>query len=393
MEAGPGNVAIVEPVGAHGGMNYYDFGLARGLVAAGCNVSLYTCEETVTAPQEGFVLRRTFRGMWGDAPRWLRGFRYLRDLLQSFSDGRRRGCALVHLHFFHSGALEFFALALARIFFQRTVVTMHDVESFCGDGTPAAAQRFFGLAHRLIVHNNYSRDEVVKRLGIAAAQIDVVPHGHYVASMGQMPTREAARVILGIAEDGLLLLFFGQIKRVKGLTILLDAMALARSDSVPVRLLVAGKVWKDDFGVYEEQMERLGIADMIQTDVRYIPDNEAPLYFAAADLVVLPYRRIYQSGVLLMAMSCRRAVLASDIPGMVEIVQDGDNGFLFRDGDARALAKRIMELATSPAKIAIAQERGYETVCRDNGWDLVGQLTYECYKRAWRSGESRGQLK
>ena len=84
--------------------------------------------------------------------------------------------------------------------------------------------------------------------------------------------------------------------------------------------------------------------ERIVRHIRFIPDEDVGDYYAAADLVVLPYRKIYQSAVLLMALSHGRAVLVSDLPGMTDIVEHGRNGWVFREGDVADLEEKLGEL-------------------------------------------------
>lgn len=373
-------IAIIEPVGGHGGMNYYDFSLAKGVVNAGCEVILYTCVETIPPEKSVFLFVHGFHGIYGNAPKWLRGLRYVRDLLFCLKDAKRRGCNIVHFHFFHAGPIEALTMHLARAYGLKIILTVHDVESFSGASNHASAKKIFGSADRLIVHNFVSRNEIVNVLGIDSSRIDIVQHGNYLGFIDNVPSRKYARNKFGLSDE-FVLLFFGQIKQVKGLDILLEALAVTKPYKNKFILLIAGKVWKDDFNKYLEQIERLGLDNVVRTDIRYIPDSEASIYYSAADLVVLPYRRIYQSGVLLMAMSYQRAVLASNLPGMVEVVRDGENGFLFESENVYSLAERLADIIEDPGAVDGVAQSGYQTVCVDHDWDLIGRMTCNAYAK------------
>src|ERR1035438_6572801 len=73
------SVAIIEPVGGHGGAHYYDFGLCRGLLVAGCRVSLYTCDETADPAIPGLCFHPFYQRIYGQGNRWLRGLRFVRS--------------------------------------------------------------------------------------------------------------------------------------------------------------------------------------------------------------------------------------------------------------------------------------------------------------------------
>jgi len=76
-------IAVIEPVGGHGGMDYYDFGLCDGLGRAGADVALYTCDETAQPASDHFVCHRPFEDIFGIDPAWVRGVRYLSGVVKS----------------------------------------------------------------------------------------------------------------------------------------------------------------------------------------------------------------------------------------------------------------------------------------------------------------------
>lgn len=364
-------------------MDYYDFGLCEGLAGAGARVTLYTCNETTPKASKPYEVRFSYRGIYGEDPAWKRGVRYVLGSLWALLDARLNRARIAHFHFFHVGPLELFNVLLAKLLGLKVVVTAHDVQSFVERlSVPWMAKRAYGAADRIIAQSGVSRRELQTVLGVPEDKVDTIPHGNYLGSIDEVPTRDEARAGLGVPEDGRVLLFFGQIKEVKGLDVLLRAMPRLVERHPETVLLVAGKVWKDDFGRYREQIEDSGIADNCILHIRYIPDSEVANYYAAADVVVLPYRRIYQSGVLLMAMSCARPVVVSDIDGMTEVVSDGDNGYTFADGDAGALAGKLDEVLSDPEELHLVGERALSYVRENNDWARIGAMTADCYRSA-----------
>ncbi len=376
-------VAVVEPVGGHGGMNLYDGALCRSLVKAGAEATLLTCDETSVSGQEGFPIDLCYRGIYGKRAGWVRGLRFLRGSLTGLTAARRAGARLAHFHFFHVGTLELFNVLLARLLGLRVVITAHDVEAFkAGLSVPAFVRWAYALSHRVIAHSRVAKDELVDELGLAPAKVDVILHGNYLQGLTAEPTREQARAHFGFAPGQRVLVFFGQIKDVKGLDVLLDGLALAREHDTHLHLLVGGRVWKTDFSRYAELIERRGLAPHCTLHVRYIPDAEVAFFYRCADLVVLPYRRIYQSGVVLEAMSHGSPVLVSDIPGMLEAVDDEATGFVFRTQDPAHLARRVAEVFAVPGLAAAIGQAGLRRVARRNDWSLLGEQVVACYRRA-----------
>lgn len=373
-------VAVIEPVGGHGGMDYYDFGLCEGLAAASADVVLHTCDETAIPADIDFEVRHSYAGIYANAPVWKRGLRYLRGTTAALLSAMREGRRICHFHLFHVGPLQVFNIALAKLLGRQVVITAHDVESFVESlEVPALSRWVYQRADRVIAHNQVSKQELIERIGMDASRIAVIPHGNYLHMLRSLPPADMARGELEIPVTAKVILFFGQIKEVKGLDVLLDAMPEVLKKHPDAVLLIAGKPWKSDFSAYEAQMERLGIRESCMTHIRYIPDEELPRYYAAADLVALPYRRIYQSGVVLMTMSYGKAVLVSDLPGMTEIVSDGDTGLVFRQGDVASLAAKVNDALTDNTSREQMAVRGYHIVRNDYDWQVIGEMTRSMY--------------
>jgi D-inositol-3-phosphate glycosyltransferase len=376
-------VAIIEPVGGHGGMNFYDFSLCQSLVQAGAKATLYTCDKTTLTGQEGFPVLRPFRKVYGTGRAWLRGLRFLWGSLQALPGARWSGHQLAHFHFFHVGALELFNVMLARTLGLRVVITAHDVEAFKeGISTPLFVRWVYRVAHRVIAHSEVAKRELVQELDVAESKIDVICHGNYLASVPTGITREMARAHFGLTPDQRVLVFFGQIKDVKGLEVLLEGFALARAQDPGLHLLIGGRVWKTDFSKYQHLINQHGLGPFCTLHIRYIPDDEVPYFYRCADLVVLPYLRIYQSGVVLLAMSYGSPVLVSDIEGMLEAVDDEKSGFVFRSRDPRHLAQRLGEIFARPGRAAEMGQAGHRMVSVRNDWGRLGVQSLACYRRA-----------
>ncbi|MCD4830053.1 MAG: glycosyltransferase [Candidatus Cloacimonetes bacterium] len=149
----------------------------------------------------------------------------------------------------------------------------------------------------------------------------------------------ALRRELGVATDAPLPLFFGFIKPYKGLDVLLSALPGALRELPDLKLLVAGEVYGSD-SVYRELIERHSLP-VIWHD-RFIPNEQTAAYFAAADVVVLPYRTATQSGITQLAFSCGKPVIASCVGGLPEIIDEGRTGYLVPPEDPDALAAAIV---------------------------------------------------
>ncbi len=371
-------VAVIEPVGGHGGMSYYDMGLCEGVAKAGAEVSLYTCDIAVPASRSGVEVHPEFRRVFGSGGRVVRAMNFVAGLYRTLRGCVVRHQTVVHYHFFHYGLMELLSVVAAVLARRRVVVTVHDLESF-DQRRLQFHSTILRLADAIIVHNRSSRKELVGMIEGIGNRVAVVPHGNYIGQVA-LEDRLTSRNRLGIPADARVLLFFGQIKDVKGLDVLIRAFARLHSLHPDLHLIIAGRPWKSDFSVYQSLIDELGVADRVHCFIRYVAESEVGYFYGSADVVVLPYRRIYQSGVLLMAMSLGLPVMASSLDAMREVVVSGENGWIFETDNVEALAECV---STYLGGNGSGQEgaAAASLMVREYGWASIGEKTLAIYKK------------
>jgi D-inositol-3-phosphate glycosyltransferase len=375
------DVAIIEPIGGHGGMDYYDLGLCEGVSHAGASVILYTSDETTDSGNKAFMMRKWYVGIFGAQPVVIRGVRFLLATLRVFGDIFKKNIPIVHLHFFGVGVLQLGLIAMAKLVCRKVVVTVHDVESFIADkGSLHLAKIAYSWADSLIVHNQFSKLELIPHLPNPIQSIAVISHGNYLRAYPDRFDLMAARAQLNWPRHERIILFFGQIKGTKRLDLLLEAFAELLTTQPECRLVIAGKVTDVPFDKYQSQIDRFGISNRCTCLIRHIKNEEVPVLYAASDLVVLPYDRIYQSGVLLMAMSFAKAVVVSNIPGMLEIVRDGETGYVFDAGSATALSACLSRALSDMNRLEQIAWRGFQLMKSKFDWDAIGVQHVNLYK-------------
>ncbi len=169
------------------------------------------------------------------------------------------------------------------------------------------------------------------------ARVLLMPHPLY-DHFGAPLSMDEARRKLTIAPDKKVLLFFGFIRDYKGLDLLIDAIALLPPDHV---LVIAGEPY-GDMAKYHAAIERLGLRSRIVDHIRYIADPEVPMFFGAADAVVLPYKSATQSGITAIAQHFCTPIIATDVGGLKEGVADGITGIVVPVPEAGALAEGVL---------------------------------------------------
>lgn len=136
-------------------------------------------------------------------------------------------------------------------------------------------------------------------------------------NFGEIISKETARKHLGISDNEKIILFFGFIRKYKGLDILLEAMKLIQSE--PIKLLIAGEFYEDE-KPYLEQIDRLEIADKLIIRTNFIPDSEVKYYLCAADTVIQPYRSATQSGVTPLAYHFEKPMIVTNVGSLPALV-------------------------------------------------------------------------
>jgi glycosyltransferase involved in cell wall biosynthesis len=188
-----------------------------------------------------------------------------------------------------------------------------------------------------IVHSAREK-EILHRLAGPAAVIDT-PHPSYGAFNTESLSKAEAKKRIGV-DDKRIVLFFGFVRRYKGLTYLLRSMPAVMRE-VPLKLLVVGEFWEDE-RPYRELIRKLGLDEHVSLVDRYVRNEEIPAYFRAADLVVLPYTSVTGSGLVQLAFGFNKPVVATRLGALAEAVKDGQTGFLVPPRDPRAIARAVI---------------------------------------------------
>ena len=199
--------------------------------------------------------------------------------------------------------------------------------------------RYFTAAiHGFIVMSRQVEKQL--RAFIPSAEVKYTPHPMY-DNYGEKVSRQEALQALQLPEDQQYLLFFGFIRKYKGLDILLKAMADSRIQALGVKLLIGGEFYDDDAS-YRSIIEEHQLQDHIILHNHYISNEQVKNYFCAADLVVQPYRTATQSGISQLAFYYSKPMVATRVGGLTEIISDKVDGYLV-DVDPTAIADAIVD--------------------------------------------------
>jgi len=374
------SVLHVDSVG-HAGMHSLLQSLCSQLATLSMDVGLATTDYyKYLDPDDAFRILRPFKGIYGDKPFWTKGLNYFRALYRVASCVMRYDYQIVHFHFFIVPVLDLLLLRYLRLRKRRVVITVHDVlpYNYKAHHKPIF-RRIYGLADRIIVHADVSRRELVESFAIDPARISQFPLGNFSMFAPVPLRRELAKRKLGIDPEKSVVLFFGTIKREKGLQYLIKAFAKVRERCPSSVLVIAGRVWKHDFSTYDNLIRQLHLGDNIIRCIHYISEEKLGFYFSAADVVALPYTRLYQSAVLRHAYLYSRPVVASKIGAMSIEVKDGETGYLVPPKNVSLLAEAICKVLEDEQRAIQMGNMARIFADQEFSWDAIALKTKKTY--------------
>lgn len=241
-------------------------------------------------------------------------------------------------------------------------------------------KKIYSHASHVITQAKVNIDTLVRDFKVDRNNISYIPHGHYM-EFAEAVTMEESRSHLDIPMDKKVILFFGQIKKVKGVDVLIKALPEVVKKHGDILCVIAGKVWKDDFQIYDDMINELNVRDYVRTDIRYIGDDEIKYYFNAADIVALPYRQIYQSGVVLLAYAYEKPVVATTEGEFLNVIKDGETGLLVEAGNSKQYAKALNWYLDNPDKLEEFGKAGHDDLMVRLSWDTIAKSVCEVYGR------------
>jgi D-inositol-3-phosphate glycosyltransferase len=392
-------VALIDPLGQHAGNHYYTDQLARGLTHAGAEVTVYAHDGDVDhSPDRPYEYLEPFHGIYGDRHPAFRGMKFLSCLGVTFADITRRRTDIVHVQMWAHDIREILQIFLARLIGKKVVVSAHEVKGWSSrrssvgsseanadsDEDNPSRQFRWVMAHTdaIVVHNRHSFD-LLKSHYDPKVPIAVIPlpHVSHAESIGSLPDRDAARTRLDLPADKFIFLFFGNCRLEKGLDLALRAVAEVKESGDDVLFVTAGKMKPHEEAHFREIADELGLVDTLRMDVGLVPDDVAVDYFRAANAVVIPYRVVAESGVAITASTYGRALLASDLPPLLEATENGRLGLHFRTGDAHDLAGAMMRAVAMRDELDVMGDQAKEKVLQQRDPDGIGADMFELYRK------------
>jgi glycosyltransferase involved in cell wall biosynthesis len=343
----------------------YDHALCAALARAGARVRLVTSVFTHGAvPRaEGYeVSERFYRGApaRGRARVAWKLARHAPDMLAAARAAR--DADVVHFQWLAVQPLD---ALLLRAFRRPLVLTAHDVlPREARPGQRAGQRRLYDRVDAVVVHSEHGRARLTGELGVPAEKITVIPHGVLTPAGDDGLPPELAGV------DGPVALFFGLIRPYKGLDVLLEAW----------RGVGGAELWVVGMPRMDTSALRAAAPPGVRFVERFVPDSQVAALFRRADLAVLPYREIDQSGVLFTALGAGTPLVLSAVGGFPEVAAAGA-AELVPPGDPGALREALARLLADPAARERLAAGARRAATERYGWDAIARAHLDLYAR------------
>jgi len=411
-------IAIYDPSG-QGGICHYSYELAQHLALMGSDVTLVTTEnyELKHLPRN-FNIVFLFKKSWIKRlalslivpVRWqgahhterafqngalarakITGFSLVRNLrlkitwLKAVFLFLWKRPHLIHFQWLVDRDREHFFINLLKLLRFKVVYTVHDLLPQESDAHTErdVLEKTYRKVDALIVHAEKNKKELVSAFNVDPDRIYVIPHGsNNLFHANQKISKEVAKSGLGISPTQKVILFFGIIKRYKGLEYLVEAFQEVKEQVNNATLLVVGSIYDADvegFKYYSRLIDQIRSRDDVMCVPNYVPFETMDCYFSAADVVVLPYTKTYTSGVLLTAYAAGRPVIVTDTGALSEVVETGKSGVVIPPADPKALSKAIVEVINSSEMEEMGRYAKYLAETRYS-WKSVASKTTDLYR-------------
>lgn len=277
-----------------------------------------------------------------------------------------------------------------RLLGKKIVFTAHNVNAGKRDLNDSWLNRLslkiqYELCDHILVHTHPMKSELVADFRIPKEKVSVIPFGiNNTIPNTSLSSAEAKRQ-LGVEDSDKVLLFFGNIAPYKGLEYLVAAFGELLTKDRTYRLLIVGspKGPKDYWNQIQQTIACSGVENRIIAKIEYVPDEATELYFKAADVSILPYTHVFQSGVLFLGYSFGLPAIATEVGNLKAEIVEGETGFVFKPRNSADLASKIDEYFKSELFQNLEARRAQIKECANErySWSKVAEITTAIYSK------------
>ncbi|HEY1791171.1 MAG TPA: glycosyltransferase family 4 protein [Verrucomicrobiae bacterium] len=377
---------------------HYTLGFASSLADAGQKLDFVgsddlESEELRTSPRVNFLNLRGDQSTGATLPK--KTFRVLAYYIRLFRYAATSRAKIFHILW--NNKFEFFdrtaLMAFYKLLGKKITLTAHNVNAGVRDGYDSFLNRAtlkfqYRLCDRIFVHTQKMKADLIGNFDVPAEKVVLIPYGWNNMAPNTTLKGSEARRRLGLTAQDKVVLFYGHIAPYKGVEYLVDAFDAVATEDPSLRLIIAGRprgpknYWKQ----IESRIAAGPHADRIIQKIEYISEADTELYFKAADVLVLPYVCIFQSGVLFLSYSFGLPAIATDAGSLKEEVLEGETGFTCEAGNSAALARCIRKYFQSNLFRQLENRRPeiQHFVREKHSWTKIANIIITAYSQIIR---------
>ena len=334
--------------------NDYSFHLCEALKKAGIDISLVVTEDKINNRTTDYPLLPLSPSKAKSVSKYKKIFQYYNYLLDIYKLIRQDKYNVIHFQFFRRRRTESLFFAMLKLIRIKIAHTVHDVTPL----NKSKLDHLFNLlvykkADILFVHSNSNKRILAQQIKLDEEKIKVVPHGDFDTFIpDRIVTKTMARKFFSLSQEQNVILFFGAIKEYKGLDILLNSLSFVSKKINNLTLIIAGRADPSELELkYRNIISKLAKEIKVIYHSGFIPSAEVAKYFIASDVVVLPYKRISHSGVLHLAYSFGKPVIATNVGDFKETIEEGKSGFVLSSNSQENLSEKIIQAFSDRLKL------------------------------------------
>jgi len=241
-----------------------------------------------------------------------------------------------------------------------------------------ANRLIFPFVDGFIVHNQRNKRKLAEVYSLNEKNIFVITHGVLNLIKQRVISSQEARKHLHLPLDKKIVLFFGYIRKYKGVDVLIKAFGLIQKQMKDVFLLIVGQPFVETWDKYEELMNENNLENCSTVELGFVPESEIGYYFSAADVVVLPYTYLdTHGGVGALTLPFKKPLLVSDVGGLQEYIKD--KRALVKPNNVQDLYEKLMHVLQDK-KLFTKLSKDSEDLSKELSWDTIADQTVEAYR-------------
>ena len=290
---------------------------------------------------------------------------------------------IIHFQFFRFKT-DIFFIILLRMLGIKIVYTAHNI-------FPHETKKYdyilnyllYNAVHKIIIHSETTKLNLLRNFNLPTNKLKVIAHGNFDNYKNYLPiTKQAARQRFNLKDTDNVLLFFGYIREYKGLELLLKSFEIIPDTEENIFLIIAGSpATKEIEDRYLKIINSMSKKNNILINFDFIPKKEVELFFTATDFVVLPYKKIDHSGIVHLAYSFNKPIIATNVGDFHEIIINGETGYLVDSQNPEDFSKTIFN-AFNNKKLMKSMEKSIEDLNNSKfSWSEIAKKTKALYTR------------